>query len=657
MRKSAISRLGVFAAAFACVATVCAGSATAAPPLSLYGNLPGFERAALSPSGDRIALIGTINARRMLIVIGKDKALVTSIEVGPDIKVRGLTWAGDNMVLLRRSNTVRLGMDFTTDKAELSSMTVIPLDGGKVWSVFQNSELIEGGIRGFYGVSQREGKWYGYFGGMTREAQIRGQEAQLLSTNPMLYEVDLQSTKPRKIANRIEDSADSRDWLIGPDGKVSAKIDTIASSGKWAIDTAQKSNVAAGVRKLGGAALVGFGATPGTFIYADSDPQNGEPHWYEAPLAGGTATEILKDEDIGGSFFDHVTGQLIGYGLGGDLPAYKFFDPAKAKAVAATQKAFPGHAVHLMDWDDAFDRLLVMTEGDGDPETWYLVDLKAHKADQIGLSYPMNSEDVASTRMIQYKAADGTAIAGVLTLPPGRAAKGQPVVVLPHGGPTARDYPGFDWWAQAFASRGYAVFQPNFRGSSGYGAAFERAGHGQWGRAMQTDISDGLAQLVKDGLVDPKRACIMGASYGGYAALAGVTLQHGLYRCAVSVAGIGDVAKMVQTDIAASGDNAMMRRSLKDEVGSGGDLSQISPIRFAAMADAPILLIHGRDDTVVEFGQSASMAAALTRAGKPVEFVTLPQTDHWLTKGETRLAMLNAAVAFVEKHNPPDAAR
>ena len=158
-------------------------------------------------------------------------------------------------------------------------------------------------------------------------------------------------------------------------------------------------------------------------------------------------------------------------------------------------------------------------------------------------------------------------------------------------------------------------------------------------------------------MVDPKRACIMGASYGGYAALAGVTLQQGLYRCAVSVAGIGDVAKMVQTDLTASGDNAMMRRSLKDEVGSGHDLNQVSPIRFAAKADAPILLMHGKDDTVVLYDQSASMAAALARAGKPVEFVTLPQTDHWLTRGVTRLAMLNAAVAFVEKHNPPDAAR
>ena len=113
---------------------------------------------------------------------------------------------------------------------------------------------------------------------------------------------------------------------------------------------------------------------------------------------------------------------------------------------------------------------------------------------------------------------------------------------------------------------------------------------------------------------------------------------------------------MVQTDLTATNDNAMMRRGLKEEVGMRHDLNAVSPIRFAAKADAPILLIHGKDDTVVQFDQSASMAAALTRAGKPVEFLTLAQTDHWLTKGETRLAMLNAAVAFVAKYNPPDGA-
>jgi dipeptidyl aminopeptidase/acylaminoacyl peptidase len=259
-------------------------------------------------------------------------------------------------------------------------------------------------------------------------------------------------------------------------------------------------------------------------------------------------------------------------------------------------------------------------------------------------------------KMVGYAAADGLKMEGVLTLPPGRPAKALPAVILPHGGPRYHDTVGFDWIAQAFASRGYAVFQPNFRGSTGYGDEFERAGNGEWGRKMQTDISDGLAELVRQGLVDPKRVCIVGASYGGYAALAGVTLQHGLYRCAVAIAGISDVYRMVNDEVEESNSDPMLIRNLKQELGQGRDLKAVSPVRFADKVDVPVLLIHGKDDTVVHFSQSTAMAEALRHAGKPVEFVTLTAEDHWLSKGETRLQMLQSSVDFVMRNNPPDPA-
>ena len=327
-----------------------------------------------------------------------------------------------------------------------------------------------------------------------------------------------------------------------------------------------------------------------------------------------------------------------------------------------TKKAFPGLNVWLESADDGFDHLVVKTEGEGDSGTYWLVDIAAGRADPLGYVYPdVPAKAVGNVKMVDYKAADGLQLHGILTLPAGRAPKALPVIVLPHGGPHARDYLGFDWWAQALASRGYAVFQPNFRGSSGYGHDFAMAGFGEWGRKMQTDISDGLKYLADQGIVDPKRACIVGGSYGGYAALAGVTLQHGLYRCAVSVAGVSDLRAMLSDEADKShqqeeGEGPELRY-WKDMMGAKrvGDarLREVSPANQADQADAPILLIHGKDDTTVPIEQSRIMERALKRAGKPVEFVELDSEDHYLSREPTRIAMLKAAIAFVEQYDPP----
>ena len=172
---------------------------------------------------------------------------------------------------------------------------------------------------------------------------------------------------------------------------------------------------------------------------------------------------------------------------------------------------------------------------------------------------------------------------------------------------------------------------------------------------METDITDGLAELARQGLVDPHRACIVGASYGGYAALAGVTLQQGFYRCAVSVAGVADVGLMLR-DLNAIGPSMRYWHSYIG--GKPGDaiLGQLSPTHHAAQADAPILLIHGSDDTVVPIAQSYAMQHALQDAHKPVELVVMRGEDHWLSREDTRTQMLRSAVSFVEKYNPPDAA-
>jgi len=241
-----------------------------------------------------------------------------------------------------------------------------------------------------------------------------------------------------------------------------------------------------------------------------------------------------------------------------------------------------------------------------------------------------------------------------LTLPPFREAKNLPLVVLPHGGPQSRDYGDFDWKDQALASRGYAVLQPNFRGSTGYGVHFVDAGHDEWGRKMQTDLTDGIAYLAGQGIIDKSRVAIVGASYGGYAALAGATLDQGVYRCAVSIAGVADVKTMLDYEIflSSEGKHGETVKYWQKFLGEAKLYDDISPAQQADRAYCPILLIHGRDDTVVPFKQSDLMSKALKRAGKVYELIVYDNQDHWETIEASRIDMIEHVLAFLMQHNP-----
>jgi dipeptidyl aminopeptidase/acylaminoacyl peptidase len=232
-----------------------------------------------------------------------------------------------------------------------------------------------------------------------------------------------------------------------------------------------------------------------------------------------------------------------------------------------------------------------------------------------------------------------------------------PLVLLPHGGPAAQDVGGYDWLAHALASRGYAVLQPNFRGSGGFGKAWEEAGHGEWGiGVMQHDLTDGVAAVVAEGIADPERVCIAGGSYGGYAALAGAAFTPELYRCAAAIAGVADLRVMLSFERDMAGGLSSTVSYWREAMGvENADsptehLNAASPAQHVDRVRAPVLLIHGRDDTVVPITQSRLMERALTQAGKSVRLVELEGEDHWLSGAKTRLETLRALDAFLAEH-------
>ena len=644
-----IGRIWAFFTAVVCLFASSVSFATEPVPLSAYGALPDVEDAAISASGKNIALLATIDGNRIILFINSDMQAFRKMGVG-DAKIRQFDWIGDDHLLLVTSQTEDV-WGFTTDKIEVSAARIIPVTSdGEVETIFGNNRKLISAINGSYGVRQVNGRWTGYFGAMEMRRGYRN-EYTFDHGRPYLYSVDLATNKPVRVERSASENM-YRDWVIDAHGRVAATFDLSMNDGDWKISGPSGAELVSGRQELGRAGIVALNEDGTSVIYYVRDEENVNK-WFTVPLAGGTPKPFLDDVGFERLYFDPITGHLTGYLDETEEPVFR--NPEHRKAVSLIRKAFKDYRVRIMDWTSDFETALVRTSGNGDSGSWFVVDLANMKADAIAYERPLiGPRQVGAISTFDYVAQDGLAMDGILTLPPGREAKDLPVVILPHGGPTSQDREEFDWWAQAFASRGYAVLQPNFRGSTNRDDSFRQAGYGEWGRKMQTDLSDGLAALAEKGIVDPQRACIVGASYGGYAALAGVTIQQGVYRCAVAVAPVSDLRDMYNEDYRASGRRKMTKASLLDQLGPSDRWNEVSPRRLASRADAPVMLIHGKDDTVVPYSHSHRMADALKDAKKPYELVALDGEDHWLSLSTTRLQMLESAVGFVSKHNPAE---
>lgn len=327
-----------------------------------------------------------------------------------------------------------------------------------------------------------------------------------------------------------------------------------------------------------------------------------------------------------------------------------WFDPKLAKIQAELNKAVgPERWAHIASMSRDHKHLMIDVGAPDRMNLYY-----SFNVDEGVMQLFANSNEIyggqpfAPVRTIHYKARDGLEIAAVLTLPRGIPAKNLPLILFPHGGPAARDYEHWDWIAQFLADRGYAVIQPNYRGSTGYGDAFEKKGEGQWGRAMQDDLNDAVDWMVKQGMADPKRVCIVGASYGGYAAMRAAQRDGGRFRCAVSYAGVSNLNAMMGYDR-----GFLNHSSRKDWLKKQApNFSEVSPINFPEQFSTPILLVHGAKDLRVPVSQSRDMADKLKDAHKVYRYVEQPLGDHHFSRQADRVQFLKELGAFLDKYDP-----
>jgi dipeptidyl aminopeptidase/acylaminoacyl peptidase len=405
-------------------------------------------------------------------------------------------------------------------------------------------------------------------------------------------------------------------------------------------------------------AVVALTADRRSLIFEDESENDERTGYFSMSLEDGTVSDpIFKrvDADVEAILTD-INRVAYGVVYSGLTPSYAFFDEQLTARMQEIQAKFPGNSVWLEDASPDLRYFLISVEGSNASGDYYLYsDDKVIRF--LSRSRPsIGPEFVNPVTAFDYEARDGATIPALLTVPLEHKEDPRklPAVVLPHGGPEAHDWLGFDWFAQALASQGYAVIQPQFRGSSGFGVQHLLAGRGEWGKRSQNDITDALQHLVTEGVVDPDRVCIAGMSYGGFAALAGGAYTPGLYKCVVSVSGVSDVRSMLSQVKRERGRDDWTVAYWNEVIAQGDDsketLDTISPANFAESFTAPVLLLHGDKDNIVDYDQSLHMERQLRRAGKPVTLIKLEGEDHYLSNPGTRLECLQAVIDFVNEH-------
>lgn len=383
----------------------------------------------------------------------------------------------------------------------------------------------------------------------------------------------------------------------------------------------------------------------------------GSNNWryYTVGLEDGKVSGPIFNQDGKDAEYTYKTLNRVVQGVryAGFKPSYEFLNPNLNKQINTLLSEHPDYAFEIVSYSPDWKHILFLLEGSSSSGDYYLfsngqLQFLTSRRPQIPAEY------VNQVYETSIKARDGLHIPTLLTLPAVDKLENLPAVMLPHGGPRSYDKVGFHWMAQFFASRGYLVIQPQFRGSKGFGIDFTLKGRGEWGRKMQDDLTDTLKTLIKSGYVDKDRACIVGGSYGGYAALAGAAFTPELYKCAISINGVSDVDLMLKDTERRVSDESWVVDYWKDLLSSDefdeDHLVQISPINHVEKINSPVLLLHGVRDRVVPKRQSEKMHSALKKAGKEVRYISLKNGDHSLSSAQNRLIALEAMEAFLHKH-------
>lgn len=614
-------------------------AARAQIPTEVFAELPMLSRPAISPDGKRIAAKMAINGQQYFAIVTVGELKPKLIRLG-ETDLNWWKWVNDEWLV------AGIGQEASVEGTTLYLSRAIGVPVG-----VQKITMLAAAARG--GQDGDDVIWTARDG--SARVMISYQRSVYMGEDfwPQVDEVDLGTGKGRRV---LSGRSGIYKWYADGAGTVRIGIG-ISDDGRSS--RLLYRNAADAAFRVVDRARRGEGrlTVPAMFLRDSSkaltidDDEGGYSALYELDLVSlerGKQLFATPGYDIGGLVPAPDGFGYLGVAVEEDRPQIRWIDPEMAAMQAKVAALVKGGQVDILSVSRDRSRALVRVGGADSPGAWFIYETAANEM----ITLAQDNSTIGLKRMhpvktIRYKARDGLEIAAVLTMPRDKSGK-LPLIVMPHGGPFARDSETWDWWTQFLADRGYAVIQPNYRGSSGYGTPFTKKGEGQWGLSMQDDLNDAITTLNAQGIVDPARVCIVGGSYGGYAAMRAAQRDGTKYRCAVSFAGVSDLNRMVgyQRNYLHSGATTDWLRE------QAPDLKSVSPINFPEQFSIPLLLVHGDKDRVVPPVHSKVMAQKLKAAGKPVTYIVQKEGDHHFSRQQDRLEFLKALEAFLNEHNP-----
>lgn len=615
--------------------------AAAPVAMEVFAELPSIESPKLSPDGTRVVAKGVVAGKQVLILsplFGNGERL--SLGAPDDTDINWWRWVNDDWLIVGLGAQQQLyGHD-----VYISRVLSVKAD----FATTHRLDWTKSGLRA------DDVLWVAHDGSprilLARQTGIDNES----DFNPSVFDIDVSTGKSRRVT---DGRPNVYDWYADGRGQVRAayQYDDRSRSSALLYRTNNGENFRTIARRArrdedGLTVPLTFRADGSAIAFDDADGYTAAYRVSLPDLTLGEKLYSVAGYDIDAIVDNEQQDDVAGVTVTERFERSVWFDERMKTLQADIDASIGDRRARIVSWDRKREKFLIEVAAPSQPGALYYWNSADNRMQRIAWnSNSLQNRRLSPVSTVRYTARDGTPIEAVLTLPRHRPGqKNLPLIVLPHGGPSARDSESWDWWTQYLAELGYVVIQPNYRGSSGYGVAFAKKGEGEWGLKMQDDLNDAVTYLAREGIADPKRVCMVGASYGGYAAMRAAQRDGNLYRCAISYAGVSDLAALRRYD-----SRFLNGRTIGDWLRSQApDFQSVSPRFHAADFTAPILLLHGKVDKRVPVAQSRMLVAELKKAGKPHRYVEQPLGDHFFSRSEDRLQFLKEMTAFLKEHNP-----